>query len=286
MDIYNALGRARTLFVGRFLDDEACNQLIASLVWLNGQSATDPITLYFNVPGALGKPAWAVFDTMKRMKCPIVTINTGTCFATSCFCAPILQLPLLLRLTPPLTMRHAMCRSHRGYGRPPVLRRQQRHALRHPQQPLLDEQVRPGRRPSGGRAHSRPSLPTIYIHVHYCPPMYITPHAYGSRPVSGTGPTFYFPQPAAVPVTLTLTPYTAHHTPHTAHRTPHTTHHTPHTTHHTPPICCTVLLPCLTRLTGPSRRPGAGRKGGSAREREDDCGNEHVDGPAPGEAAQ
>lgn len=36
MDIYNALGRERTLFVGRFLDDENCNQLIASLIWLQG----------------------------------------------------------------------------------------------------------------------------------------------------------------------------------------------------------------------------------------------------------
>ena len=39
----------RTLFVGRFLDDEACNQLIASLIWLQGQNSKDPITLYFNV---------------------------------------------------------------------------------------------------------------------------------------------------------------------------------------------------------------------------------------------
>ncbi len=36
MDIYNALGRERTLFVGRFLDEENCNQLIASLIWLQG----------------------------------------------------------------------------------------------------------------------------------------------------------------------------------------------------------------------------------------------------------
>ena len=36
MDIYNAHGRQRTLFVGRFLDDEACNQLIASLIFLQG----------------------------------------------------------------------------------------------------------------------------------------------------------------------------------------------------------------------------------------------------------
>ena len=38
MDIYNALGRDRTLFVGRFLDEENCNQLIASLIWLQGYS--------------------------------------------------------------------------------------------------------------------------------------------------------------------------------------------------------------------------------------------------------
>ena len=36
MDIYNALGRTRTLFVGRYLDEENCNQLIASLIWLQG----------------------------------------------------------------------------------------------------------------------------------------------------------------------------------------------------------------------------------------------------------
>jgi hypothetical protein len=40
MDIYNALGRERTLFVARFLDEEACNQLIASLIWLQGSVIT------------------------------------------------------------------------------------------------------------------------------------------------------------------------------------------------------------------------------------------------------
>lgn len=77
MDIYNVLGRSRTLFVARFLDEEACNQLIASLIWLQGQSETEPITLYFNVPGSIMKPALAVFDVIKRLKCPIITINMG-----------------------------------------------------------------------------------------------------------------------------------------------------------------------------------------------------------------
>ena len=44
---------------------------------LQGQNELDPITLYFNVPGAMSKPSLAVFDVMRRMKCPLITINTG-----------------------------------------------------------------------------------------------------------------------------------------------------------------------------------------------------------------
>lgn len=33
--------------------------------------------MYFNVPGAISKPSLAVFDVMRRMKCPLITINTG-----------------------------------------------------------------------------------------------------------------------------------------------------------------------------------------------------------------
>ena len=82
MDIYNALGRERTLFVGRFLDDESANQLIASLIWLQGQNKKDPITMYFNVPGAISKPALAVYDVMRRMTCPLHTVNIGLTVGT------------------------------------------------------------------------------------------------------------------------------------------------------------------------------------------------------------
>ena len=88
MDIYNALGRTRTLFVGRFLDEEAANQLIASLIWLQGQSEKEPITMYFNVPGSIIKPSLAVYDVMRRMTCPLVTINMGlTVGAGALLCA-------------------------------------------------------------------------------------------------------------------------------------------------------------------------------------------------------
>ena len=84
MDIYNALGRTRTLFVGRFLDEESANQLIASLVWLQGQSDKDPITMYFNVPGSIIKPSLAVYDVMRRMTCPLITINMGLTVGMGC----------------------------------------------------------------------------------------------------------------------------------------------------------------------------------------------------------
>lgn len=88
LDIYNALGRERTLFVGRFLDEESCNQLIASLVWLSSQDDKKPITLYFNVPGSIIKPAFAVYDVMRRMTCPLRTINAGlTCGMGALLCA-------------------------------------------------------------------------------------------------------------------------------------------------------------------------------------------------------
>eukprot|EP01031_Cornospumella_fuschlensis_P044215 gene44215-54061_t len=77
LDIYNALGRDRTLFVSRYLDDEACNQLVSSLIWLQGQSNSEAITIYLNVPGAMIRPTLGVYDVMSKMKCPLITINTG-----------------------------------------------------------------------------------------------------------------------------------------------------------------------------------------------------------------
>ena len=52
-------------------------QLIASLIWLQGLNSKEPITMYFNVPGAISKPALAVYDTMRRMSCPLHTVNIG-----------------------------------------------------------------------------------------------------------------------------------------------------------------------------------------------------------------
>lgn len=87
LDIYNALGRERKLFVSRYLDDEAANQLIASLVYLSESSPSEAITLYLNIPGAQVRPVLAVYDIIARLTCPLVTINAGLTVGPACLLA-------------------------------------------------------------------------------------------------------------------------------------------------------------------------------------------------------
>ena len=60
VDIYQALYRDRIMLVGNFLDEEQANSLIALLLFMRFQDPRKPISIYFNVPGALMKPCLAV----------------------------------------------------------------------------------------------------------------------------------------------------------------------------------------------------------------------------------
>eukprot|EP00960_Hanusia_phi_P075511 768433-Hanusia_phi.AAC.3 len=51
MDIWNRMYRERILYIGQDLDDEFANQMIAVLLWLNNEDATQGVQLYFNCPG-------------------------------------------------------------------------------------------------------------------------------------------------------------------------------------------------------------------------------------------
>lgn len=71
------LYRERIVILGNFLDEEAANNLIAVLLYMKQEEPNKQISLYFNVPGALLKPTMAVYDTLKSMDCPIMTLNLG-----------------------------------------------------------------------------------------------------------------------------------------------------------------------------------------------------------------
>jgi ATP-dependent Clp protease protease subunit len=74
--------RERTLFVSRFIDEEAANEIISMMLYLRKESMKEPIDIYFNVPGALLRPGLAVYDLISQTRdqgCEIRTVNLGLC---------------------------------------------------------------------------------------------------------------------------------------------------------------------------------------------------------------
>jgi len=79
IDIYSRLYRDRILFLGNFIDEDAANNIIAILLYLRQEKPNEKITLYFNIPGALLRPALAVYDIIQQCteSCEVSTLNLG-----------------------------------------------------------------------------------------------------------------------------------------------------------------------------------------------------------------
>jgi ATP-dependent Clp protease protease subunit len=73
------MARDRILFLARPLDDGVVNSMIATLLFLENEDRKSPVNLYLNVPGALTKSGFALYDTMRTMAYPISTVNLGFC---------------------------------------------------------------------------------------------------------------------------------------------------------------------------------------------------------------
>jgi len=67
------------MLIGNFIDEEAANNIISILLYLRKEDPSKKITLYFNVPGALLRPALAVYDVIGQCRedCDISTLNLG-----------------------------------------------------------------------------------------------------------------------------------------------------------------------------------------------------------------
>jgi len=79
VDIYSRLYRDRIMLIGRFIDEEAANQIISTILYLRKDNKEGKITLYFNIPGALFRPALAVYDLICQCRddCEVSTLNLG-----------------------------------------------------------------------------------------------------------------------------------------------------------------------------------------------------------------
>ena len=76
-DIYSRLLRERIVFLGREVDDEIANVIVAQLLFLEAEEPDKDIDLYVNSPGGDAYAGMAIYDAMQHVKCDVRTICFG-----------------------------------------------------------------------------------------------------------------------------------------------------------------------------------------------------------------
>jgi ATP-dependent Clp protease protease subunit len=76
VSIFNKMFRDRVLFLGRTIDDEAANELIAIMLYLDSDGVGD-LSLYINSGGGYVNAGFAIFDTMRYLQSDVATVNVG-----------------------------------------------------------------------------------------------------------------------------------------------------------------------------------------------------------------
>jgi ATP-dependent Clp protease, protease subunit len=76
-DIYSRLLKDRIVVLGTPIDDAVGNLVMAQLIHLESEDPDKDINLYINSPGGDITSLFAVYDTMKYIKCDVSTIVMG-----------------------------------------------------------------------------------------------------------------------------------------------------------------------------------------------------------------
>jgi ATP-dependent Clp protease protease subunit len=76
-DIYSRLLKDRIIFLGDELNQQTANLIVAQMLFLENQDPSKDIIFYINSPGGSIYDTFAVYDTMKFVKCDIQTVGIG-----------------------------------------------------------------------------------------------------------------------------------------------------------------------------------------------------------------
>ncbi len=76
-DIYSRLLGHRVVFLGRPVDDDIANLIVAQLLHLEAEGPDKPIALYINSPGGSGDAMFAIYDAMQHVRPPVHTTCIG-----------------------------------------------------------------------------------------------------------------------------------------------------------------------------------------------------------------
>lgn len=75
-DIYSLLLKERIVFLGTGIDDQVANLVVAQLLYLDNENHL-PISLYINSPGGSIYAGLAIYDTIKMLRSPVITVAMG-----------------------------------------------------------------------------------------------------------------------------------------------------------------------------------------------------------------
>ncbi len=76
-DIYSLLLKQRIIFVGTPITDQIANLIVAQLLYLAGEDAEKPISMYINCPGGVVYHGLAIYDTIQQIQPPVATYAVG-----------------------------------------------------------------------------------------------------------------------------------------------------------------------------------------------------------------
>ena len=78
-DIWSRLLKDRIVFLGRGIDDNVANLIVAQLLYLEAEDAEKDIILYMNSPGGSVTAGLAIYDAMQYVRCDVQTVCVGQC---------------------------------------------------------------------------------------------------------------------------------------------------------------------------------------------------------------
>eukprot|EP01031_Cornospumella_fuschlensis_P029500 gene29500-35605_t len=85
MDVNSRLLKDRIIMIGRQVDDNMANIVVAQLLYLANEDPEKDITMYINSPGGSISSGMAIFDTMQYIPCDVGTICFGIAASMGAF---------------------------------------------------------------------------------------------------------------------------------------------------------------------------------------------------------
>lgn len=76
-DLFSRLLRERIVLINGPIEDQMASLIVAELLFLASESSDKPVNLYISSPGGVMTAGFAIYDTMRSLRCPISTTCVG-----------------------------------------------------------------------------------------------------------------------------------------------------------------------------------------------------------------